>query len=675
MASKVNVKFVGLLVGTLVVVPSAVTRSPEDFLDLLIRHRVTMLNQTPTAFRGLVALAGAGDPRIDELAVRAVVFAGEKLEFADLVPWVARRDLAAQNFDDRPFLRLEQANLHIETDPPLSLLITEVQTLNVQTVADPGGNHVPWVEIYNTGTVDAPLRDCYLSDDANALAKWRFPDDLIVGAGDSVVIWCDAHPERSQPPGNSHTSFSLSPQGGLVVLSRVRQTEPQLLHQIGYPALASDEAFGLGSTADPWSPSILSSASPGFNNPAGTSGEVRINEWMAANQSTLREPISGRFEDWIELYNSGSKAVQLDGWSLTDEADLSNPWPFPSGIKIEPKGFLIVWADGQTLTGGVHASFKLSAQGETLTLLGANHEIVDRVAFGGQLPDTSQGRSPDGGATLATLTSSTPGSSNRSPANRPPVLSSPPQRLVYPGEAVAFSVVGADPDVPVQSVLLSLEPPFETAAFDPNSGAFLWTPSLEDTGRHVEFKFKARDSGQPSLSTTQSFLVSVAAPLASGIIYTNRPIVSFLALSNRAYSIDWRESLDYGRWIKLTNVAARITNRLERVGDANPAADGRLYRLVTPPSPDRTPGPLVLRSPRSLNVRSGTRAELSVFAVGNGPLRYQWFQNDQPIPGATRSNLIWESIGPEAVGNYTVIVSNPTGTATNEPPAEILIEQ
>ncbi|MFD0744468.1 amino acid adenylation domain-containing protein [Phytohabitans flavus] len=79
--------------GKLVVVPQAVTRSPEDFLDLLVAHRVTVLNQTPTAFRGLVALAGEGDRRIDALALRAVVFAGEKLEVQELAPWVARRDL------------------------------------------------------------------------------------------------------------------------------------------------------------------------------------------------------------------------------------------------------------------------------------------------------------------------------------------------------------------------------------------------------------------------------------------------------------------------------------------------------------------------------------------------------------------------------------------------------
>ncbi|MFF4404870.1 amino acid adenylation domain-containing protein [Streptomyces sp. NPDC001404] len=76
--------------GRLVVVPQDVTRSPSDFLDLLVGQQVTVLSQTPTAFRSLVAAAGAGDPRIDELALRAVVFAGEKLEVPELRPWLDR---------------------------------------------------------------------------------------------------------------------------------------------------------------------------------------------------------------------------------------------------------------------------------------------------------------------------------------------------------------------------------------------------------------------------------------------------------------------------------------------------------------------------------------------------------------------------------------------------------
>nr|APD71640.1 non-ribosomal peptide synthetase 5 [Streptomyces sp.] len=81
--------------GKLVVVPAAVTRSPEEFLDLLVDEQVTVLNQTPSAFRSLVAAAAEGDPRIDRLALRAVVFAGEKLIVPDLAPWIARRGLDA----------------------------------------------------------------------------------------------------------------------------------------------------------------------------------------------------------------------------------------------------------------------------------------------------------------------------------------------------------------------------------------------------------------------------------------------------------------------------------------------------------------------------------------------------------------------------------------------------
>jgi amino acid adenylation domain-containing protein len=85
--------------GRLVVVPWEVSRSPEAFLDLIAEERVTVLNQTPSAFRQLSHLeesTGPGGTR--ELALRHVVFGGEALELPSLAPWIARHG------DERPRL-------------------------------------------------------------------------------------------------------------------------------------------------------------------------------------------------------------------------------------------------------------------------------------------------------------------------------------------------------------------------------------------------------------------------------------------------------------------------------------------------------------------------------------------------------------------------------------------
>src|SRR5207302_6330316 len=80
--------------GRLVVVPYWVSRTPGQLLRLLADEGVTVLNQTPSAFRQLVA----ADRQVSEsaeglrhgLALRQVIFGGEALDLASLAPWFER---------------------------------------------------------------------------------------------------------------------------------------------------------------------------------------------------------------------------------------------------------------------------------------------------------------------------------------------------------------------------------------------------------------------------------------------------------------------------------------------------------------------------------------------------------------------------------------------------------
>jgi amino acid adenylation domain-containing protein len=75
--------------GRLVIVPHAVSRSPEDFYALLCQEKVTVLNQTPSAFKSLLRVAcEPRQPLVHRL--RQVIFGGEAIDVQSLRPWFER---------------------------------------------------------------------------------------------------------------------------------------------------------------------------------------------------------------------------------------------------------------------------------------------------------------------------------------------------------------------------------------------------------------------------------------------------------------------------------------------------------------------------------------------------------------------------------------------------------
>jgi len=74
--------------GALVIVSFEISRSPEEFALLLRDEDVTVLNQTPSAFRQLMAARALINLSLP--ALRMAIFGGEALDPAELAPWIER---------------------------------------------------------------------------------------------------------------------------------------------------------------------------------------------------------------------------------------------------------------------------------------------------------------------------------------------------------------------------------------------------------------------------------------------------------------------------------------------------------------------------------------------------------------------------------------------------------
>lgn len=141
-----------------------------------------------------------------------------------------------------------------------------------------------------------------------------------------------------------------------------------------------------------------------------------INEFMAANAETLRDP-QDDYDDWIELYNGGAEAIDLAGYYLTDDLNEPTKWQFPLDNPIlttlDTGDFLLLWADGDTGDEGLHTDFKLDVDGEQLGLFDSDGlTLIDSVSFAEQAQDISYGRYPDANDSWQFMASPTPTSAN-----------------------------------------------------------------------------------------------------------------------------------------------------------------------------------------------------------------------------------------------------------------------
>ncbi len=146
-----------------------------------------------------------------------------------------------------------------------------------------------------------------------------------------------------------------------------------------------------------------------------------LNEVESENVQEIVDA-AGEHDPWIELFNSGTNAIPLDHYFLSDQLTNLAQWQFPAGATIAPGQFLIVWVDGEPgqATGTEwHTNFRLGNTNAFLALsrlTNGQPQIMDYLKFDSPGPDRSFGSYPDGQAvTREPFLLVTAGASNNAP--------------------------------------------------------------------------------------------------------------------------------------------------------------------------------------------------------------------------------------------------------------------
>lgn len=133
--------------GRLVIVPFAVSRSPREFYELLSMERVTVLNQTPSAFFMLIQVEQ--DSAVLPLSLRVVIFGGEALQYRKLAPWFQRHGDTAPRLVN--MYGITETTVHVTYRP---ITAAEAESVQESLIGTP----IPDMQLYLLDEAKRPVQ-------------------------------------------------------------------------------------------------------------------------------------------------------------------------------------------------------------------------------------------------------------------------------------------------------------------------------------------------------------------------------------------------------------------------------------------------------------------------------------------------------------------------------------
>ncbi len=346
----------------------------------------------------------------------------------------------ADTYQDSPDLgadaRISSATWTVDTSyvPPAAAAVVRINEVLASNTATAGfGTVFPdLIELTNVGNAAIDLGGWGLTDNAALPYKYSIPGGTMLAPGAFLVIYASSSGSVPSPK----TGFALGASGDDLTLTRSAAAGGGIADSVVWGQQLAD--YSIGRCVDgSWAlcrptfgaANVIAAQSP--------SRAVKINEWLA-DAGTLFA------NDFIELYNPGQLPVDIGGHFLTD-----NPvgWPNRSPIRqltfIAAGGLLSFKADHDPSQGPDHADFRLSPLQGEIGFISPARAIIDNVVYGPQRTEISQGRAPDGAASITSFTQPTPGAPNPNVAT---ITTSTAGFPVVLNEVLSVNVSDQNPD-------------------------------------------------------------------------------------------------------------------------------------------------------------------------------------------------------------------------------------
>ncbi len=192
------------------------------------------------------------------------------------------------------------------------LWINEFVASNDTGIQDEAGEYEDWIEIYNPGPDDVALSGLFLTDDLTLTTQWSL-SDVVLGAGEFLIVWCD----KDESDGPLHANFKLGASGEEIGLFGRLAAGNEMIDSYTYGAQVTD--FSEGRTTDgagTWT--IFAEPTPGQSNsivsgvPITGMGQLRLlsnypNPFNPMTRLSFEIPTSGRV--LLEIYDVKGRLI------------------------------------------------------------------------------------------------------------------------------------------------------------------------------------------------------------------------------------------------------------------------------------------------------------------------------------------------------------------------------